>query len=254
MSQHLLAALPVLAFLALAVVIVGSAQRSRRTWASRLRAFADQHLEGATFRQEGGYLVPAPTVRGRFRGREVSVAATLSGSGKNTAARVRYGVAIGPMPLSGRVDRAQLEAHLTALAKEGEQERELRAALGTLFGVMGADTATIVGGWLRVDRELTDYALGPTSLQRGLEQMVQVASLWDADEVATPDLGIRVAWTGGESKTMCPFCRDDLDPTSPESRACESCRTLHHAECLVEAGGCTVLGCASRQTRARDRA
>ena len=42
---------------------------------------------------------------------------------------------------------------------------------------------------------------------------------------------------------VCPYCRGDLGEDEPQRR-CPSCSTAHHVGCWVEAGGCTVFGCA----------
>jgi hypothetical protein len=43
----------------------------------------------------------------------------------------------------------------------------------------------------------------------------------------------------------CPFCHDGIERGSPERARCRLCRTLHHADCFVENGKCTALGCGS---------
>jgi len=40
----------------------------------------------------------------------------------------------------------------------------------------------------------------------------------------------------------CPFCHGALADRPPLG-ACVQCGTRHHAECLVEHGGCVVMGC-----------
>lgn len=55
-----------------------------------------------------------------------------------------------------------------------------------------------------------------------------------------------LAWTGGAA-ARCPYCHDGLDG---ELATCEACRTIHHSDCLADAGGCTVLGCRGRSVPA----
>jgi hypothetical protein len=49
----------------------------------------------------------------------------------------------------------------------------------------------------------------------------------------------------------CPYCHDALGEV--ELEACDRCGTLHHAPCLAEAGGCTVLGCRPLADRPREK-
>lgn len=58
-------------------------------------------------------------------------------------------------------------------------------------------------------------------------------------------LAARFAWTGGDSSARCPYCKDDLT-AEVDVVGCERCHTVHHRECLAEAGGCTVFGCRAR--------
>lgn len=46
---------------------------------------------------------------------------------------------------------------------------------------------------------------------------------------------------------VCPYCRDGI--ADEEVTPCAACGTLHHVECLAEAGGCTILGCRARPER-----
>ena len=68
------------------------------------------------------------------------------------------------------------------------------------------------------------------------------------------DLGpeLMVAWTGGTEQALCPFCRDGIDVSGELALdACPACNTVHHAECLQEASGCTVFGCGGGRAGAR---
>jgi hypothetical protein len=55
-----------------------------------------------------------------------------------------------------------------------------------------------------------------------------------------------LAWTGGAA-ARCPYCHDGLEG---ELATCEACRTIHHTDCLADAGGCTLLGCRGRRAPA----
>jgi hypothetical protein len=58
-----------------------------------------------------------------------------------------------------------------------------------------------------------------------------------ADRLATPeDVG-----------KPCPYCRFPLKEGVPV-HACESCGSIHHAECWTDGGGCAMFGCAGTGT------
>ena len=63
-----------------------------------------------------------------------------------------------------------------------------------------------------------------------------------------------LAWTYGGKRARCPYCRDVVDIHGRDVDACVACATIHHKECLQEAGGCTVLGCSAAPNRRRRRA
>lgn len=52
---------------------------------------------------------------------------------------------------------------------------------------------------------------------------------------------LAVAAVPRSGRRVCPYCRDALG--GAPRRACGRCGTEHHAACLAEAGGCTLLGC-----------
>jgi len=74
-----------------------------------------------------------------------------------------------------------------------------------------------------------------------------VAAVCERREVSVTLKGRSFGWTGGSrTAVLCPYCREDLDLTPAAAdalSACDRCRTLHHVECLAEAGGCTIFGC-----------
>ncbi|MBX3469664.1 MAG: hypothetical protein KF878_22560 [Planctomycetes bacterium] len=61
---------------------------------------------------------------------------------------------------------------------------------------------------------------------------------------------VEVTASARESAVICPFCRE----VAQEGREdCGACGTPHHAACLVEHGGCTVVGCRSARGSRRAR-
>ncbi len=46
----------------------------------------------------------------------------------------------------------------------------------------------------------------------------------------------------------CPYCRDLINPAQEAGIACHTCKTIHHAECMTEAGGCTIYACDNRNS------
>jgi hypothetical protein len=55
----------------------------------------------------------------------------------------------------------------------------------------------------------------------------------------------RFLWLEG-SAPRCPYCHVDIAENEGGLAACERCRTIHHAACFAEHGGCTLLGCGGR--------
>ena len=84
-----------------------------------------------------------------------------------------------------------------------------------------------------------------------LRLVATLAALLDRERVSikiageTSALPHFVCKVTGGSTAICPYCRDSLEG-DVELMACPSCDTVHHRECLDEAGGCTVLGCTER--------
>ena len=46
----------------------------------------------------------------------------------------------------------------------------------------------------------------------------------------------------------CPYCRFPLKG-GVRGELCDSCGTVHHAECWGEGGGCAVFGCTAKATQ-----
>lgn len=117
-------------------------------------------------------------------------------------------------------------------------------ALRDLVRRPGVVSARLAGGLLtvqegpspRVDLDLVVGTVQQAVLvARGCERRVLEVRVRGA-------LVTGLAWTGGAG-ARCPFCHDGLEG---ELATCEACRTIHHTDCLADAG-CTVLGCRGRE-------
>lgn len=60
----------------------------------------------------------------------------------------------------------------------------------------------------------------------------------------------RYLWLEGNAP-RCPYCHVDIAEGETDLVACDRCRTLHHAGCFSEHGGCTLLGCGGKATLPR---
>ncbi|MCO5167023.1 MAG: hypothetical protein M9894_11730 [Planctomycetes bacterium] len=120
------------------------------------------------------------------------------------------------------------------------------AALVTLFGALGARRLHTAGRRAHVELPLPLPSQAPAWAERALGALAGLEAVG------------RVLITVGRPRessagVTCPYCRDPVDGL--DARACAGCGTRHHDECLAEAGGCTVLGCAARpRARAQMRA
>src|SRR5205814_1356715 len=63
--------------------------------------------------------------------------------------------------------------------------------------------------------------------------------------VAIGELVERYLWLEGNAP-RCPYCHVDIAEGETGLTACDRCKTLHHAACFAEHGGCTLLGCGTR--------
>lgn len=133
---------------------------------------------------------------------------------------------------------------LLSKADEGEasQAAAMRGALAHLFGVMGLPGLKLENGWLRVVRPSFQYAFTTRSLRGVFDQLIKIAPLYETREVHLQGVTGQ-GWTAGGDDVLCPYCRDRLEHEQAALEACRTCRTVHHAECFAEAGGCTVFGC-----------
>jgi len=138
----------------------------------------------------------------------------------------------------------------------------LAPRLDRLFGAtVGAKGVRLRDGWLEVDYG-DMVGRDPGALERSKQRAATVlrdaaalAALCERRQITVGGAqAIVFGWTGGSEAVRCPFCHAGLgDPSEPEV-ACETCRTLHHAGCFDEAGGCTVFGCEGRAARRQLRA
>jgi hypothetical protein len=147
---------------------------------------------------------------------------------------------------------------------EGAQAGAVRGALGHLGTISGAELA-VADGWLVLERTISNYAFTHASMTRTLGALVQLVPLFAragidvhvspragqpvVDQGATPDAApLTLAWReheGGDA--LCPYCRDSIQDDALELARCEDCHTLQHAECLEEAGRCSIFGCGSQR-------
>ncbi|MCO5170864.1 MAG: hypothetical protein M9894_31435 [Planctomycetes bacterium] len=212
--------------------------------------------------------------------RVAALAAALGGRAERTEAgvviagrdqddEVRLELSADPEPI-GVFPRTALTLRLAApgvtgrLALDADEARSLAgragaqaaaagAAVSHLFGLVRLRSLEVRDGWLVATRVLeTDYAASWGSVASVLDAMRRLVPL-------LPRAGVQVrvggvvravhAWSV-DDHVVCPFCRDALGDDAVE--ACPVCDTAHHRDCLAEAGGCTVLGCAGRPP-ARER-
>jgi hypothetical protein len=170
-----------------------------------------------------------------------------------------FGFAITPAPTTRRLQRLFGGAeHLVdgryvlehgSLPAEDERG-ELLPALATVFDA-GYTRLAFVDDRLTIEKSpIKEGDLTPSRLSAVYEALCTLAVLCSRRRLAGPEL--RFAWTGGGEQHLCPFCRDSLQD-GPESVPCPSCKTLHHDECLQEAGGCSIFACSGAATRRQRR-
>ncbi|MGE0706911.1 MAG: RING finger protein [Planctomycetota bacterium] len=172
-------------------------------------------------------------VEGTIQGRRARLA--LGGA-------LRYSLRLNHDPGPRRMTRQDLVDQA-----QGKQAAELRGALDHLFGTLGFGELRVEDGWLVVERPATEYALKAVSLGPVFTHLASLAPLLETRELVLKLGGARGrGWTAGGAQIHCPYCRDAIPEDAPDLAACEHCHTVHHRDCLEEAGGCTVLGCAGR--------
>jgi len=158
-----------------------------------------------------------------------------------------------------RVDARDRE-RVAALLDHGD----LALLLRRLFSVAKVQGVRAGGGWLDLY-----WNLGPTAWEENerkrasarlpgvIDGATRLASLLERRVIRVTgverSLALSVDADGG-SRTICPYCRDDLDPDSTALEVCPRCHTAHHADCYAEAGGCTIYACAPPREPERERA
>lgn len=242
-----------LQLLAYAVAAMAAVRARRHQKSERLRPFVDR-LEGGTLRATWG----AMEVRGGFQGRDLRL--TLARGGLTYQLRVPGRSDAFRIDLGDALARADGDAPTAGLGP-GAQRTEVLWALRHLR-VTGFHSLELRQGWLTIERHAFEYALRPASLEHAFEALAQLVPLFARTALAVKvgpaqgagEAGPTWAWAAEAHAIRCPYCRDALAPDRDELAACPGCRTVHHAECLSEAGGCTVFGCGARGEPARAEA
>lgn len=105
------------------------------------------------------------------------------------------------------------------------------------------DVLELAGDLLRAEGRLETSALELPRLLAVIQVLGAVADLIAPRsaiaapaETPAPEIGLR-----------CPWCHDALRGAA--TWECPACKTPHHAACVREGRGCTVMGCARRSAR-----
>jgi hypothetical protein len=114
--------------------------------------------------------------------------------------------------------------------------RELRAALEDLVRD-GFESVVCSGGTIRAEAPLRDRELRLERLTAACHALVRVAKFSEPSRAPA-----------GEQR--CPYCKGGV-LSGERLEACLECQTVHHRECLDEARGCAVHGCAGGRVRRR---
>ncbi|MBL4847002.1 MAG: hypothetical protein JKY65_15895 [Planctomycetes bacterium] len=224
-------------------------------------------------------------VSGHFAGREVKVEVYTIRSGKSSVSRIRFSVraphalaafTVRKTNVVNRVGRALglvphtpigdtnldqkfiLSGSAFSLRQLFRESPKLEWCLDDLFRSRRS-TARGHGflelearhGWITCERNFGS----PRAIEliETVRSLSRVAALCERKEVQTKIkiLGDRagLAWSYGGAGARCPYCHDDVDLKAEDLNACSACRTIHHSDCLAEAGGCTVLGCSEAAPR-----
>tara|TARA_R110002072_G_scaffold297561_1_gene470529 strand:+ start:488 stop:1279 length:792 start_codon:yes stop_codon:yes gene_type:complete len=196
---------------------------------------------------------------GAFAGYELTLSLGTRRVGDTTEQTLRYALRLPGRAYSQELPEARYLRE--SLGEEGAQAEGVRKALAH-FGKIPNLELEIEAGWLTVERGITGYAKGKTSLSATFSAMaglvpllartefeiqVQARDTLSAEET---DADVSLAWSErGGGQPLCPYCRDDLDAPGLGLSRCESCHTVHHSECLEELGRCAVFGCSGERTR-----
>lgn len=242
----------------------------------KLEAFRDALVGGRASIEMPWYAgLSAARVEGRLDGREVTLRFEKRGSGKH-----KYHVAVYEVEVDHPVadftaeDEGVLDdlwrwlgissskvvgqgVKLTGagtrpaerLFQRGDLLRVVRRLL-QLPGERGG--VKLRGRTLSMERRVGGSVLDTPDLLRTFRSLLDAAALCGRAQVELPKIKLRprvgtFAWTGGGAAALCPYCRDGIAEDGEGAAACDRCGTAHHAECLAEAGGCTVFGCGGRE-------
>lgn len=267
------------AFMVFAMFAGYSAQQTRQT---NLHEFSQRLQNGACQIPDGffGKKLDGARVQGRYEGRRLSLEVSVTRSGDSSVTHGTYTVdvsnpvtnfeisTVGVMRRFGRwlgvVDDAVLGKQRLDekyVVKRGGQRvgrlfhsGEMERLLDHVFG-MGFDSIELRGERLSVTGTFGMSSMEPFELMRVFQQLNRMARLCERKQVeiklSAAKATRRFGWTDGGHDVLCPYCRDTIplggggDPVS----ACEHCNTVHHTECLEEAGGCVVFGCRGRESK-----
>ncbi len=264
-----------LLFMIVVVAITAFAHSAHRSSAREsLRTFA-RRLEGGQFHAPDSWFsgVDGYWVRGQRSGRRLRFQIDVRGSGKQ---KVTYGLfevgvpnAVGHFDLeprgllsrfgrwlggdSGRDDFEDDFALRTSTRMERHfQERELRRAIRHLFETHHATRLRLRGSTLHAERRINSTFMSASPYDTFFTALERIAKLCERRRLkveVSPRVKVRESfgWTGGGDEVLCPYCRTGADPAAPGAATCESCGTLHHAECFAELGRCTIFGCGGRR-------
>ena len=131
-----------------------------------------------------------------------------------------------------------------------QEQPVAREGVQKIFEVPGVRQLSIKRGLLRLEGEL-DAETEQAALIGLLAGLRRMAAIYEGEAVSPSLFEARI--TERSAGSTCPYCRDTFDDEL-EVLVCEGCATALHGECHAENQGCPVLGCGSRETRARQTA
>lgn len=143
-------------------------------------------------------------------------------------------------PDEGRpVDTAWVEGAIPPPMEAVREQQVLRA-----FHELGLSELELTPEGLSATLPANRHQLARDRLQRTIAELLRLTRAF---------AGVEVSAAPVRSALTCPFCRAGIEPAAAAS--CSVCDTPHHRACLLEHGGCTVLGCANGpRARRRERA
>jgi hypothetical protein len=258
-----------LVFVALISFAVYADWAARQEQVRQLRALA-RSLEGGRAIVPGGVgsTLADGRVDGRLLGHQVQVTFARDG-GRKKGHVARLDVVVAHSAASFEVEEAGVLdrlgrwlglsedalgaddlalRHGAAGARRLIQASEVKRAIRRVLHLPGVSKVTLRGSMLRIERRLHGSRVDAAELERALDALVALAHRCDRVpvKIAVRPVEERFAWTDGGADARCPYCHDGLDPAADDVESCGKCRTVHHRECLAEAGGCTVFGCGER--------